>query len=237
MAEIFISCAEADSGFVWQLASQLESRGWTVWWDKNFRADASIAAETERELENARTVLVLWTRTSIGSPGVLHDANRAYDANKLLQVKASNVQASDIPRTLQSLPILDAVDLVAIERALSDRKRAVSKSGASKGTPPIAGQETGKTRLDHRRYLAINALIIFAAFGIGLGGWPWVGSAIGGPLVALLALPKQREILKSYRGHPRTDIVFGLLFETSKAVVGALASAWGGYFLALFLKR
>src|SRR3954467_15788251 len=129
MAEIFISCAEADSGFVWQLASQLESRGWTVWWDKNFRADASIAAQTERELENARRVLVLWTRTSINSPGVLHDANRAYDAKKLVQVKASNVQTSDLPRTLQSLPIVDALDLVAIERALTDRRDAASKSG------------------------------------------------------------------------------------------------------------
>ena len=178
MAEIFISCAEADSGFVWQLASQLESRGWTVWWDKNFRADASIAAQTERELENARTVLVLWTRTSIGSPGVLHDANRAYDANKLLQVKASNVQASDIPRTLQSLPILDAVDLVAIERALSDRKNAVSKSGASKGTPPLARQETRTDRPDHRLYSAINPLLILVAFAFGLNGWPWMGFAI-----------------------------------------------------------
>jgi len=106
MAEIFISCAEADSAFVWQLASQLESRGWTVWWDKNFRADASIAAETERQRENARRVIVLWTRTSIRSPGVLHDASKAYDAKKLVQVKASNVQASDIPRALQSLGAL-----------------------------------------------------------------------------------------------------------------------------------
>src|SRR5438045_1455204 len=122
MADIFISCAEADSAFVWQLASQLESRGWTVWWDKNFRADASIAAETERQREDARRVIVLWTRTSIGSPGVLHDASKAYDAKKLVQVKASNVQASDIPRAPQSLPVLDPVDLPAIERALSGRK-------------------------------------------------------------------------------------------------------------------
>ena len=146
-------------------------------------------------------------------------------------------QTSDLPRTLQSLPIVDALDLVAIERALTDRRDAASKSGASKRTPPMARQESGKNRLEHRSYLAINALLMFAAFSIGLGGLPWVGFAIAGSLVALLPVPQQREILKSYRGHPRTDIVFGLLFETSKAVTGALASAWGGYFLALFFKR
>jgi hypothetical protein len=100
----------------------------------------------------------------------------------------------------------------------------------------MAGQETGKNRRVHRRNLVINALLMFAAFGIGLGGLPWVGSAIGGTLIALLAIPQQREILKSYRGHPRTDIVFSLLFETSRAVASALASAWSGYFLALLFK-
>jgi hypothetical protein len=146
MADIFISCVEADSSFVWQLASQLESRGWTVWWDKNFRADADIAAETERERESARWVLVLWTRISVNSPFVLHDANTAYDANKLVQVKASNVQVSDIPRTLQSLPLLDAVDLSAIARALTDREDGAADLLAEtvhskKGQPGRIGDE------------------------------------------------------------------------------------------------
>jgi TIR domain-containing protein len=122
MADIYISCVEADSSFVWQLASQLESRGWSVWWDKDFRADADVAAETERELVSARRVLVLWTRASVSSPFVLHDAHTAFDANKLVQVKASDVRVSDIPRSLQSLPLLDAVDLVAIARELSNRR-------------------------------------------------------------------------------------------------------------------
>jgi hypothetical protein len=78
---------------------------------------------------------------------------------------------------------------------------------------------------------------MIAAFGIGLGGLPWVGFAIGGSLIVLLAIPQQREVLNCYRGHPWTDIIFGLMFEASQAVAGALASAWSGYFLALFFKR
>ena len=51
------------------------------------------------------------------------------------------------------------------------------------------------------------------------------------------AIPDQHEILKSYRGQPKTDIVFALLFRSGFAVLGSLASAWFGYFLAMLLKR
>jgi hypothetical protein len=83
----------------------------------------------------------------------------------------------------------------------------------------------------------INALLMFAAAGFGFGGSPWEGFAIGASLIVLFGIPQHREILKRYRGHPKTDIVFGLLFEIGLAVAGAFASAWIGYFLALLFKR
>ena len=55
--------------------------------------------------------------------------------------------------------------------------------------------------------------------------------------MALSAIPDQQELLKQYRGQPKTDIVLALLFDGGLAVLGSLASAWFGYFLALLFRR
>jgi hypothetical protein len=49
-------------------------------------------------------------------------------------------------------------------------------------------------------------------------------------------VPQKLEILKRYRGHPKADIILGMLFEASFGMAGAVVSAWVGYFLALLLK-
>jgi hypothetical protein len=83
----------------------------------------------------------------------------------------------------------------------------------------------------------INALLMFAAVGVGFGGAPWVAFAIGATLIALLGLPRQIEILKRYQSQPVTDIVLGMAFEVTLAIVGTFASAWTGYGVRLLLLR
>jgi hypothetical protein len=83
----------------------------------------------------------------------------------------------------------------------------------------------------------VKALLMFATAGIGFGGLPWAAFAIGAAAIVLLGIPQQRERLKRYRGHPKTDIVFAMLFDLGLAIAGAFASAWFGYYLALLFKR
>jgi hypothetical protein len=82
----------------------------------------------------------------------------------------------------------------------------------------------------------INAILMVAAAGFGFGGWPWESFVLCASLMVLSAIPKQQEILKRYRGEPKTDIVFSLLLRSSLTVLGPLASAWFGYLLARILK-
>jgi hypothetical protein len=86
-----------------------------------------------------------------------------------------------------------------------------------------------------------NALLTFAAAGIGFGGEPWAGFAAGASLVVLLGIPQQVAVLKQYAGEPKTDIVLALLFGVGLALAGTLASAWAGYglrnLLATFMPR
>jgi hypothetical protein len=83
----------------------------------------------------------------------------------------------------------------------------------------------------------INALLMIAAAGIGFGGSPWAGAALGALFIVLLSIPQQRDTLRGYRGEPKTDIVLSMLFLVSMAAAGSLASAWLGYFVAMMLKR
>jgi hypothetical protein len=81
-----------------------------------------------------------------------------------------------------------------------------------------------------------NGLLMFAAAGIGFGGSPWVGFAMGSSMLVLLGIPEQRALLKRYAGQPKTDIILAMLFEIGLAVAGAFVSAWAGYLLVLLLK-
>lgn len=81
----------------------------------------------------------------------------------------------------------------------------------------------------------VNALLMFAAAGIGFGGSPWEGFAIGAFLVVLLGIPQHLQFLKRYVGQPKTDVILVMLFEVGLVVAGVFASAWAGYGLRLLL--
>jgi hypothetical protein len=82
----------------------------------------------------------------------------------------------------------------------------------------------------------INALLIFATAAIGFGGSPWAAFAIGAAAILVLGVPQHRDVLKRYAGHPKTDVIFGMVFEAGLAIAAALASAWTGYGLRLLLQ-
>jgi hypothetical protein len=97
VADIFISYSKPDRDKVVMLAAYLESEGWTVWWDTNLGAGDAYRDEIMTELAAARAVIVLWTPTSIKSDFVRAEAGRAKAEGKLIPVKASDVNYSDIP--------------------------------------------------------------------------------------------------------------------------------------------
>jgi hypothetical protein len=82
----------------------------------------------------------------------------------------------------------------------------------------------------------INALLIFAAAGVGFGRAPWAAFAISAALILLFGIPQHLDLLKRFAGQPRTDVYFAIP-EVGLAIAGAFASAWTGYALLLLLRR
>jgi tetratricopeptide (TPR) repeat protein len=94
MADVFISYASEDRNRVRPLAEALISRGFNVWWDRSLSAGQDYTAIIERELKNAKAVIVVWTQSSAHSTFVRDEAGRARDEGRLVPVMLDRV---DIP--------------------------------------------------------------------------------------------------------------------------------------------
>ena len=92
MADVFISYASEDRDRVRPLAQALEGRGFTIWWDRALASGQDYASIIERELKNAKAVIVVWTRASAASTFVRDEAGRARDQDRLVPVMLDRVE-------------------------------------------------------------------------------------------------------------------------------------------------
>ncbi len=92
MTDIFISYANEDRERASKLASALEAQGWSVWWDRKIIAGESFDQVIERELEAAKSIVVLWSRNSISSEWVKNEAAMAVERGVLVPAMIDSVK-------------------------------------------------------------------------------------------------------------------------------------------------
>lgn len=102
MADIFLSYASEDRDRARQLAQALEAVGWTVWWDRDFRAGKNVADVIEGEINRARCVIVMWSRASVDSRWVRDEANQGLKRDALVPVFIDTVDPPLGFRTIQA---------------------------------------------------------------------------------------------------------------------------------------
>jgi hypothetical protein len=84
MADVFLSYSSDDRTRAQRIAAALESRGWSVWWDRKIIAGDEFDRTIERELDAARCVVVLWSHAAILSEWVKTEAAAAADQGLLV---------------------------------------------------------------------------------------------------------------------------------------------------------
>ena len=84
MADVFISYAHEDRETAQRLAAALEARGWSVWWYREIPVGHSFDQVIERELEAAKTIVVLWSKESAASEWVKNEAAFAAERGVLI---------------------------------------------------------------------------------------------------------------------------------------------------------
>jgi hypothetical protein len=102
MADVFISYAQGDREWVKTFATALEAEGFSVWWDPNLLPGSRFREIIKIEMNEAKAVIVVWSRLSIQSDWVLGEADEARTLRKLIPVLSESVRPPTEFRTLHT---------------------------------------------------------------------------------------------------------------------------------------
>ena len=94
MADVFISYKKEDRPQVERIAKAIEGAGFSVWWDDRIRPQGEWDSQIEKEINEARATVVLWTPLSVQSRWVRAEAHSAHDRGRLLPAM---LETCDIP--------------------------------------------------------------------------------------------------------------------------------------------
>src|SRR3954469_9845324 len=99
--DIFISYKREDEERARALATALELRGWSVWWDTRLRSGDHFDDVIQEQLDTARRVLVLWSQRSVKADYVKAEAKYAFKLDKLVPVAIDRVEPPFLFQTLE----------------------------------------------------------------------------------------------------------------------------------------
>jgi len=92
MNDIFISYSSEDRDRVLPLVNALEKTGWSVFWDRKILQGVKWRNVIESEMQNSRSMIVVWTKKSITSEWALEEAQVGKRKGILIPVLLDNVE-------------------------------------------------------------------------------------------------------------------------------------------------
>lgn len=102
--DVFISYSREDRAKVEKLAHALNQRGLNVWWDPKIQTGSGFRQEISEALTNTRSVIVVWSRNSVGSRFVCDEADEGAAREILFPALIDNV---DIPLGFRQIQTAD----------------------------------------------------------------------------------------------------------------------------------
>jgi hypothetical protein len=118
MADVFISYASPDRIKAEKLAALLESKGYTVWFDKALEPAEQYRDTILTEIDASRVVVCIWTPSSIRSQWCRAEADRARITGKLVPVRSGDLSHDQIPLPFGELHTISLSEEEQIERAI-----------------------------------------------------------------------------------------------------------------------
>lgn len=101
---VFVSYARADRRHAVRIVHLLERAGYNVWWDGLLEVGERFSEITERALESAQAVIVLWSQTSVASHWVQDEAGRGRDRRRLIPI---SIDGSMPPLGFRQFQVID----------------------------------------------------------------------------------------------------------------------------------
>ena len=169
MPDIFLSYSRDDLTTARRFAEGFEREGFSVWWDQTLRAGEVYDRVTEKALQDAKAVVVLWSKHSVESHWVRSEATQAQANGTLVPVMIEPCKRPIMFELMHTAELVhwkgDAGD-PAWKSFLGDVRQFVKKDGAAisaaAGPPVVLKRRFGVGALAG----AVAAVLV--ASGLGL---------------------------------------------------------------------
>src|SRR5262245_43515259 len=102
MTDIFFSYSSKDREAVRPVCDALTSQGFDVFWDQTVPAAVDWDTWIRQHLAKAKCAIVFWSKHSVASDNVRHEATVAKEQGKLVPVLLENLGASEFPMGMWS---------------------------------------------------------------------------------------------------------------------------------------
>jgi TolB-like protein/Tfp pilus assembly protein PilF len=173
LVDVFVSYARRDYARVAPLVAALQAEGWSVWWDPEISPGEEFDALIADALENALSVVVVWTPNSVDSRWVRGEARDASDRGVLVPVRFGNAKLPIDFRAVHTIDLDDWNEDTESESFQRIRRVLASKLGSSPESartrpaarPPRSRDAPAGTALKRRAVLLLVAML---ALGIGV---------------------------------------------------------------------
>ena len=107
MNDIFISYSRNDKNRIEKFINTLESYGFKIWWDRKILPGEDFEKEIKKALNEAKCVVVIWSKISVTKNFVKNEANLANKYSKLIPIIIDKEldPSEDIPLGLNHLQV------------------------------------------------------------------------------------------------------------------------------------
>ena len=180
MAQIFFSYARPDKDRIEPLVRLLQQQGWSVWWDVKITPGKRWSSVLEKELGEAKCVVVVWSAHSVESDWVLTEAEDAKSRQILVPVLIDDVRIPLEFRRIETASLLDW-DGTSLNHEIESLLAAISETiGGAPPNPPVEAKKdvtppvpswTSRVPLGRRAQVLVGIVFIVLLITASLIFW------------------------------------------------------------------
>ena len=230
MADVFISYARSSARIAKAAAAALSKDGFSAWMDENLPANRAYADVISERLDEAKAVLVLWSKDAAASHWVRSEADRARGKGTLVQ---ASVDGSVPPMPFDQIQCADLRGWRGDPAAASWRR--LRENIAELAAPTGSAQQPGRQqRTIGRRALVAGAGVAAVAAGAGFLG---LRSLRTYEPPAEAEVLRQKAIAIMQDGRPAEQNQAIIYLKEATQLAPDYAAAWGGLALNYAVRK
>ena len=170
MADVFLSYSSRDRAAAERVQEALTARGIDVFWDQATPPGQDWDTWIRSKLANCKVAIVLWSRDSVKSDNVRHEALVARKAKKLLPAMIDSIEAEDLPMGLYVVQATNMTDWRNADSAGLAQLVAEVEARVGKRTPGAI--QTASSQPQRKiKWIGVAVGVVLVAAATGLTQW------------------------------------------------------------------